>query len=585
MKKKIIISCIIIFIIIAITLFFMLNKNSKNEESATRTTDDININLNTDDGNKDINWDNYKTEEITLTKSITIKDEGIYYLTGTIENGNITINTSGNVKLVLENVNITNNSGPALLVSEAENVVIELKDGSENYLSDGSSYNVTDEDINATLFSKDDLILQGSGTLNIKAKYQDGIVSKDDLKIINGVYNIEAKGDGIRGKDSLYILDGTFNIEVDNDAIKSTNNTDVEKGFIKIENGNFELVAENDGIQAETKLLIQNGDFNIKTGNGGNNSYQERYQDWNSNTSTESIKGIKANDNLVIENGTFTIDSEDDAIHSNSYIGIKNGKFNINSGDDGIHADTELIIDNGTIEISNSYEGIESSTITINNGTINITSLDDGINVAGGNDESSMNRPGANRFTSNSNNKLIINDGTINVDASGDGLDANGSIYINGGTIFVDGPTNSGNGALDYDDECVITGGTIIALGASGMAQGFSESSTQVSALINIDTSYESGTTIKLLDEDSNSIISYTSKKSFSSIAISSSKMEKSKTYTLQLNDTTYTTFETKEISTIVGNSNSPNDKLGNMNEQNRKGMPNGKKAVDVKKN
>lgn len=580
MKKKIIISCIIIFIIIAITLFFMLNKNSKNKESATKTTDDINIKLNTDDGDKDINWDNYKTEEISLTKSITIKNEGIYYLTGTIENGNVTINTSGNVKLILNNIKINNNSGPALLVSEAENVVIELKDGSENYLSDGSSYNVTDEDINATLFSKDDLILQGEGTLNIKANYQDGIVSKDDLKIINGVYNIEAKGNGIRGKDSIYILDGAFNIETGNDAIKSTNDTDEEKGFIKIENGNFELVAENDGIQAETKLLIQNGDFNIKTGNGGNNSYQERYQNWNSNTSTGSIKGIKANDNLVIENGSFIIDSEDDAIHSNSYIGIKNGKFNINSGDDGIHADTELIIDNGTIEISNSYEGIESSTITINNGTINITSLDDGINVAGDNDESSMNRPGANKFTGNSNNKLIVNGGTINVDASGDGLDANGSIYINGGTIFVDGPTNSGNGTLDYDDECVVTDGTIIALGASGMAQGFSESSTQVGALININTNYQSGTTIKLLDENSNIIISYTSKKSFSSIAISSNKMQKSKTYTLQLNDATYTTFETKEISTIVGNSGmSPNGKPSNMNEQNRKGMPNGEKG------
>lgn len=580
MKKKIIISCIIIFIIIAITLFFMLNKNSKNEGSVTKTTDDINIKLNTDDGDKDVNWDNYKMEEITLTKSITIKDEGIYYLTGTIENGNVTINTTGNVKLVLENVNITNNSGPALLVSEAENVVIELKDGSKNYLSDGSSYNVKDEDINATLFSKDDLILQGKGTLNIKANYQDGIVSKDDLKIINGVYNIEAKGDGIRGKDSLYILDGKFNIKAGNDAIKSTNDTNEEKGFIKIENGNFELIAENDGIQAETKLLIQNGDFNIKTGNGGKNSYQERYQNWNSNTSLESIKGIKSKDNLVIENGSFTIDSEDDAIHSNNYIGIKNGKFNINSGDDGIHADTELIIDNGTIEISNSYEGIESSTITINNGTIDIIASDDGINVAGGNDESSMNRPGANKFTNNSNNKLIINDGTINVDASGDGLDANGSIYINGGTIFVDGPTNNGNGALDYDGECVITNGIIIALGASGMAQGFSESSTQVGALININTSYDSGTTIKLLDKNSNTIISYISKKSFSSIAISSNKMEKSKTYTLQLNDTTYTTFETKEISTIIGNNNmSPNGKPDNMNEQDRKGMPNGEKG------
>lgn len=582
MKKKIIFGIILIIVVI-FSLFLFLNKNLKKEETKNyKTTNDINIELNTDDSDKEIDWDKYPKQEINLTESIKINKEGVYYLNGKIEDGNITIDTSSNVKLVFDNVNINNNSGPAILVNNAQNIVIELKDGSTNYLSDGFSYKIEDEDINATIFSKDDLIFEGTGTINIKANYKDGIVSKDDLKIINGNFDIEANGDGIRGKDSLYILDGTYNINSKDDALKSTNDTNEEKGFIKISNGTFNIVSGKDGIQAETKLLIQNGNFNIKTGNEGVSSYQNRYQNRNSNVTTESLKGIKAKDNLVIENGSFIIDSEDDAIHSNNYIGIKNGKFEINTGDDAIHADTELIIDDGIIEISNSYEGIESANITINNGSINIVSLDDGINVAGGKDSSSLNRPGENRFSSNSNNKLIINDGNIIVLASGDGLDANGSIIINGGTIFVDGPVDNGNGALDYDGECSITGGTIIALGSSGMAQGFSETSTQVGALINLSNTYSSGTSIKLIDEKENTVITYTSKKSFSSIAISTNKMQKDKSYTLELNDVKYATFNTTNtITNIGGNNKSPNNRPNNMNEPNRNGLPNEKKRIN----
>lgn len=576
MKKKIIFGIILIIVVI-FSLFLFLNKNLKKEEIKNyKTTNDINIELNTDDSDKEIDWDKYPKQEINLTESIKINEEGVYYLNGKIEDGNITIDTSSNVKLVFDNVNINNNSGPAILVNNAQNVVIELKDGSTNYLSDGFSYKIEDEDINATIFSKDDLIFEGTGTINIKANYKDGIVSKDDLKIINGNFNIEANGDGIRGKDSLYILDGTYNINSKDDALKSTNDTNEEKGFIKISNGTFNIVSGKDGIQAETKLLIQNGNFNIKTGNGGFSSYQNRYQNWNSNVNTESLKGIKAKDNLVIENGSFIIDSEDDAIHSNNYIGIKNGKFEINTGDDAIHADTELIIDDGTIEISNSYEGIESANITINNGSINIVSLDDGINVAGGKDSSSMNRPGENNFSSNSNNKLVINDGNITVDAKGDGLDANGSIIINGGTIFVDGPIDNGNGALDYDGECSISGGTIIALGAIEMAQGFSDSSMQVGSLINLSNNYSSGTSIKLVDENESTIISYKSKKSFSSIAISSNKMQKDKNYTLEFNDEKYTTFKTTNTITNIGGNNKSLS-----NKPNRNGPPNERKGIN----
>ena len=107
------------------------------------------------------------------------------------------------------------------------------------------------------------------------------------------------------------------------------------------------------------------------------------------------MKGLKAGNNIVIEDGTFNLNTSDDSIHSNNYIGISNGTYYISSGDDGIHADNEIIIEGGSIDIKESYEGIEAAKITIYNGDISVVASDDGINVAGGSDSSSMNRPGA----------------------------------------------------------------------------------------------------------------------------------------------------------------------------------------------
>ncbi|MDE5587155.1 MAG: carbohydrate-binding domain-containing protein, partial [Bacilli bacterium] len=361
--------------------------------------------------------------------------------------------------------------------------------------------------------------------------------------------------DGIRGKDSVYIKNGTFKIEAKGDGIKSTNDTDSEKGYVLIENGTFEINATLDGIQAETKLLIQNGTFDITTGGGSSiTSTREDWGRWGTTSSNnDSAKGIKSGDNLVIENGVITIDSSDDAIHSNNYLGIKSGTYYISSGDDGMHADTELIIDNGEIGITKSYEGLEASKITINDGNISVVASDDGINVAGGNDSSSMGRPGANNFSSNANCILTINGGTIYVDASGDGLDSNGSIYMYGGTVTVDGSTNSGNGALDYDKECVIHGGILVAGGASGMSQGASSSSSIYNLLINFTSNYGDSDTITIIDSNNQEIVSYHSDKSYSSLVVASPKLKNGNTYTIKVNGSDYQTFTISSINTTIG--------------------------------
>ena len=558
-KKFFIIAVTFLIIIIAGVLFYLKNNQilDSNKPSSS-TTDSIDININTDDGDEKIDWSNYQDKDYELTKSITITDEGVYNLTGTISDGLIKVNTEGNVKLVLNNVSITNSNGPAIYIENASDVIVELAESSNNYLEDGSSYSGYETDVIGTIFSHDDITFQGNGTLEVVSNNEDAIVSKDDLKIVNGNYTITSKDDGIRGKDSVYIQNGTFNINSTGDGIKSTNDTETEKGYILIENGTFKINSTLDSIDSQTKLLIRNGTFDITTGGGSSTSSSDNWgRGGNRNSSNlESAKGIKTGDNLVIENGTFNFNTSDDAIHCNNYIGIKLGTLNISSGDDGIHADTELIIDGGSIAITKSYEGLEASKITINNGTINVIASDDGINIAGGNDSSAIGRPGENHYSSSTDNILTINGGSIYVNATGDGIDVNGSAYITGGNVKVDGPTNSGNGTLDYDRVFEVNGGTLIAGGSSGMLQSCSSSSSTYNLAIAFNSNYSSADVITIVDSSNNEIVSYESSKSYSSLIVASPKLQKGSSYTVKVNGETYKSFTISSITTSIGNYN-----------------------------
>jgi hypothetical protein len=265
-------------------------------------------------------------------------------------------------------------------------------------------------------------------------------------------------------------------------------------------------------------------------GNWGNNNEVTSEEE----TESQSNKGIKAGTLIAIEGGTFNLDTLDDAIHSNDSITMADGDLIINAGDDGIHADTSIVINGGNINIEKSYEGIESADITIAGGNIYVTASDDGVNVAGGNDGSSMNgRPGQNNFNLTEDNKLAINGGYMVVNASGDGLDANGSIYMTGGTVIVKGPTNSGNGALDYDRVFEISGGTLITTGSMGMAQAPSETSSQHSIVMNFSNTQEAHSLVHLQDSEGNTIITFAPEKAYQNIIISSPELIKDESYVL----------------------------------------------------
>jgi hypothetical protein len=206
----------------------------------------------------------------------------------------------------------------------------------------GTSYITEDGEPNAALFSNTYLSIFGQGSLEITAKYNDGISSDDELIIKNGNISVTAADDGIRGKDYLIISSGYFTINVKGDGLKSDNEDDNTLGFIVIDSATANITASGDGIAAQTKLTITDGYFNIKSGGGapstistgGTGGFQPPGGGRTSGgyTGTVSAKALKALSSLKIENGTFILSSTDDAIHSNNEVIIEGGNFKIATG-------------------------------------------------------------------------------------------------------------------------------------------------------------------------------------------------------------------------------------------------------------
>ncbi|GKV66200.1 hypothetical protein NCCP2331_23530 [Sporosarcina sp. NCCP-2331] len=478
--------------------------------------------------------------------TVTIKSAGVYTIQGKLDDGQIIVETEddGIVRLVLDGAEIHSSTSSAIYIKQAKKTVISLEEGTENILSDGENYvyeNSEEDEPNAALFSKDDLTINGSGKLVVNANFNDGITSKDQLKITGGNMEIHAVDDGMLGRDLLAVKDGRIHIEADGDGMKSTNDQDVSKGIIAIEGGTFDILAADDGIQAETSLLIADGDFTVSSGGGSSenikNTGMDRAapgemdsdtKDESTDSSTLSAKGLKANEEVAIGGGKIIVDSFDDAIHSNNSITITGGDLQVAAGDDGIHADTSILIKGGSIAIMKSYEGIESEAITISDGKVRLKALDDGINISSG-----ENSDQTAQQTAASDRLLSISGGYIYVDADGDGLDSNGSISMTGGTVLVNGPTNNGNGALDYDQDFEISGGVLIAAGSSGMAMATSEESTQNTILMSYPKTQTAGTLIHLEDSEGQNIVTFAPEKDYQSIVISSADLAKDGSYTL----------------------------------------------------
>lgn len=500
-------------------------------------------------------------------QTMTITAEGTYIFSGTLSEGQIVVDAdNAKVQIVFDNVDITCASSAAVYVKSAEKVFVTLAEGSQNTLRNTDEYvAIDDNNIDAVIFAKSDLTLNGTGSLTIVSAEGHGIVSKDDLKITGGTYDITAAGHALSGKDSVCIADGTFILTAEKDGIHAENADDEEKGCIYIADGDFTITSDGDGMDASNIVQIEDGTFDITAGSGAANSQKTHEsdmpgggmsqnierpdgesmpqmgekpdeesmpqmgekpdgenmpQDTTTDESGTSTKGIKAGGGMYLNGGTYQIDSADDSIHSNANITIADGTYTLATGDDGVHADDALIVNGGTITVTESYEGLEGLTVTINDGTIDITASDDGINTAG--------------------EKMELNGGYIHILAGGDGVDSNGDLTINGGEIYIDGPSDNGNSAIDYGDRssAYVNGGTLVAIGSSGMAEGMSDSSKQKVLMVKLGEQMEAGNVV-LTDSEGNVIVSYTALKTYDCVIISTAEVESGATYTLTTSGTT----------------------------------------------
>lgn len=451
---------------------------------------------------------------------VVVTAAGTYVVDGTLNDGQLVVNApdTATVNVMLDGANMHCSFSSPVSILSADDVVVILKEGTQNQLSDTANYEFAtgEDEPNATLFSKSDLFVVGAGTLHIDSNYNDGIGSKDSLTLEAGELQIESVDDGIRGKDDVTIHGGVIRVTAGGDGIKSDNAEDSTRGWVLVDGGEVTLDAAGDGIDAETDVVIHDGTLIITSGGGSGASV----------SSTDSAKGIKGTASVLIDGGTVTLNCADDAVHSNVDVTINGGTFEVSTGDDAFHGDETLTFGGGNVTVSKSYEGLESKLLTLNDGVFHITSSDDGINAAGGNDGSGGWTPGA--PPPGGNYYFYMNGGYVYVNGNGDGIDINGSIVMTGGTLLVNGPTANDNSAIDYDQTFTISGGFVVGAGSSGMAMAPSSAgSTQNSILVNLTSVQQAGTLFHLEEADGTELLTFKPVKTFQSVSFSSPDITK----------------------------------------------------------
>lgn len=443
--------------------------------------------------------------------TITITEEGTYILSGTMTEGMIIVDAedSDKVQLVLDNANITCATSAAIYVKNADKVFITTSADSENTLTNGGKYEaIDDNNIDGVIFSKADLTLNGQGTLNIKANAGHGIVSKDDLVLTSGTYQINAEKHGLQGKDCLSIADGTYTIECGEDGLHTGGNLDIV-------NGTFQIKSGDDGMHADAALTIYNGKIDI----------------------TESYEGIEGKTIDIID-GDISVVSSDDGVNATSGstdTTDASGNATVGSTDAADASGNKT-----SMEGQKPADGQTPPAKTEGTDGQTPPEMSEGIDGDSGkggpgNGDNPMGNGGA-PGQAEEGVYLRIAGGTLHVNASGDGLDSNGNLYITGGEVYVSGPTNDGNSAIDYDGNASITGGILVAAGSSGMAQNLGEDSTQGVMMTGVDSG-EAGSTITLEDSEGNELVSWQPDKVYTCVIISTPEIEKGGTYTLKTGD------------------------------------------------
>ena len=491
--------------------------------------------------------------------TITITEEGVYIVSGTLEDGQIIVDASDSdkVQIVLDGVHINCKTNAAIYVREADKVFITLAENSSNTLGGGNEYTqIDDNTVDGVIFSKSNLVCNGTGSLTIEADYKHGIVSKDDLVITGGTYKIAAADNGITAKDQIKILNGSFDIDAANSAVKAKNTDDAELGNIYIAGGIFTIEAEQDGFHATGSIVVDDGTITVNSGDDGFHAELDTVIHGGTILVEKSNEGLEGK-RVVVNGGDITINASDDGINAansgdDGVNAINPGANAVGSGDDDSNAassnnDSSAAVNSGDDgSISGEADGKEPQQMPpdTENGSDMQPSQDfdpenapsDGNapqNFDPGNAPSDGDAPqkmqGGPGGGGNSELYIKITGGTLTVSADGDGLDSNGGLLV----TIVYGPTSDGDSALDYDGSAIATGGTLAAIGSAGMTESFSEDSTQPVITYYCTETQSAATTITLTDSDGSALFTIAPEKAYASIVFTCSEMKLDATYTL----------------------------------------------------
>ena len=454
-------------------------------------------------------------------KAITVTCSGNYYLTGSATDFQVIVSTAatdtGKVDLFLNGLTLKSSDAP-IYVQNAEKAEIHLVKGTTNSLEDGSTrsktYTVNNkvDTTKAAIYAKDDLSIKGSGSLTVKANFNNGIHTSNDLKIkkSTGTLNVTAPNCGIKGKASLTVNGGSITVNAGGDGIKSDEDDAAKlaegKGLVKIAGGSLTITAAYDGISASNTVQFTKNEttdeptVKITAGGGqtclGNSSSGGQGggfggrpgggmgfgMEGNSCSPDSSMKGVKADSSISIEAGKIDVNSRDDGIHSDGSLTVSGGFATVKSDDDGIHAEKTLTITGGTVEVTMAYEGMEAAYMNFEGGVTSVITTDDAWNAAGANASSSTGGNGGRGgfggggFGGSDGSKIKVTGGFHYLyvgTGDTDGMDSNGDIDMTGGVVVIECRMNGGMGGMvDSNGETNIKGGKMIGFGTNNSEEG-----------------------------------------------------------------------------------------------------------------
>ena len=506
---------------------------ASNSSFSTNVKSGEKLDVDTHYSEQDLSWDTSSETAIdlsnpTATDGVTVEDgtltitkAGTYKLSGEYQ-GQIKVETADSdaVRLVLDNANITNSSGAALNVVNADEVILYSASGTTNTISDGADYTATGEDDpDAVVYSKADLTIAGEGTLKVNGNHEDGIHTSDGLVIASGTLEVNAANTGIKGKDYVDILGGTINVTAQQDGIKSTNDTDEGKGWTRLSNGTVTVNAGDDGFKASRVVEISGGSLTVE----------------------QSDEGIEA-----------------------QYINVSGGDVNVTSADDGMNA---------SLKTSDS-ESTDSSANTSDTANQQQNNQQQG-SIPGGQQSGTSNQqqqgmgqppamPGGNAQDGKSQNgttgtgqqgmgqppqggmpgggggtfevidaAINVSGGHVTVNAEGDGIDSNGVTTLSGGTLIVNGPSQGGNAALDTNGDLLLNGATVLSGSTADMFEAPSTNSTSGYLKLTNSSGFEQGSTVQVADSSGKVVANYkVTKSNVQLVLVSSSSIVKGQSYT-----------------------------------------------------